>query len=42
MGESGLADSMLHQAEILDGDGSVDPDDTKKLRYETRRLSQRH
>ncbi len=41
MGEHGLADTMLRQAEILENDGNLDPDATKKLRYETRRLTQR-
>lgn len=40
VGEQGLADSMLNQAEILDNGGRLDPNATKKIRYETRSLSQ--
>lgn len=41
MGEENLADAMFRQADILEQSGSLDPDATKKLRYETRRLTQR-
>ncbi|MBN1146998.1 MAG: VWA domain-containing protein [Anaerolineales bacterium] len=41
MGEKYLADAMLEQAEALERSGNLDPDATKKLRYETRRLTQR-
>jgi Ca-activated chloride channel family protein len=40
MGESNLADTMLRQAEILEHGGNMDPEAAKKLRYETRRLTQ--
>lgn len=40
MGEPALAESMSNQAEALEKGGAVDPNTTKKLRYETRRLSQ--
>ena len=39
MGETSLADSMLQQAQTLEKGGQVDPNATKKLRYETRRLT---
>jgi len=41
MGEAALASDMLLQAEVLERNGNMDPEVTKKLRYETRRLSQR-
>jgi len=41
MGEQGLADAMHRQADALEKGGEVDPNATKKLRYETRRISQR-
>jgi Ca-activated chloride channel family protein len=41
MGENGLADAMRRQADILESDGQLDPNTTKKLRYETRRITQR-
>jgi hypothetical protein len=41
MGETALADAMLHQADTLERSGSLDPEAAKKLRYETRRLTQR-
>jgi len=41
MGEDTLADAMNEQANILENDGILNPDATKKLRYETRRLTQR-
>ncbi|MBN2548154.1 MAG: VWA domain-containing protein [Anaerolineales bacterium] len=40
MGEASMADAMLRQAETLERSGSVDPEAAKKLRYETRRLTQ--
>jgi Ca-activated chloride channel family protein len=39
MGESILAGAMLRQAEALERGGTLDPNITKKLRYETRRLT---
>ena len=39
MGETSLADSMLKQAQNLEKGGQVDPNATKKIRYETRRLT---
>jgi Ca-activated chloride channel family protein len=41
MGEAALADTMFRQAETLERSGSLDPDATKRLRYETRRMTQR-
>jgi hypothetical protein len=41
MGERGLADAMGRQADMLESDGQLDPNATKKLRYETRRITQR-
>jgi Ca-activated chloride channel family protein len=41
LGEKSLADAMFQQAENLESSGSMDPDAAKKLRYETRRLSDR-
>ncbi|MFC1878906.1 VWA domain-containing protein [Chloroflexota bacterium] len=41
MGEQLLAETMLRQAESLERSGDLDPDASKKLRYETRRLTQR-
>lgn len=41
MGESGLASAMLLQADNLEQSGTVDPNATKRLRYETRRMTQR-
>jgi hypothetical protein len=38
IGEKSLADAMSQQAQALEREGSVDPNTTKKLRYETRRL----
>jgi Ca-activated chloride channel family protein len=40
MGESNLANSMIQQAQTLEKGGQVDPNATKKIRYETRRLTQ--
>lgn len=40
LGESGLANTMLQQAQALEYNGRLDPDATKKFRYETRRLAQ--
>lgn len=40
LGEQSLADSMLSQADALEQSGVISPEATKKLRYETRRLSQ--
>lgn len=40
MGESSLADIMLKQADSLEQSGNMDPNATKKLRYETRRMTQ--
>jgi Ca-activated chloride channel homolog len=39
MGESGLAGTMFEQAEMLEQNGSLDPDAMKKMRYATRRLT---
>ena len=41
VGEISLADTMLRQAETLERSGSMDPDATKRLRYESRRMTQR-
>lgn len=41
MGESSLAGRMLYQAERLEKNGNIDPESTKQLRYETRRLTHR-
>jgi Ca-activated chloride channel homolog len=41
MGESALGGEMLRQAETLEKTGSIDPSTTKKLRYETRRITQK-
>lgn len=41
LGENSLADAMFRQADNLENSGTMDPDEAKKLRYETRRLSQR-
>lgn len=40
MGEAALAQSMLRQADHLEHSGALDPQVSKKLRYETRRLTQ--
>lgn len=40
MGEPSLASAMLQQADSLESKGSLDPEATKRLRYETRRLTQ--
>lgn len=40
MGEPALAEAMLLQANMLEQHGNIDPDATKRLRYETRRLTQ--
>jgi Ca-activated chloride channel family protein len=40
LGEHELADTMLQQADGLENSGSLDPEATKKLRYETRRMTQ--
>mgnify|MGYP001560594635 CR=1 FL=1 len=40
MGETALADTMFRQAQTLERDGNMDPDATKRLRYETRRMTQ--
>jgi Ca-activated chloride channel family protein len=39
LGEIGLADSMLKQADVLESSGNLDIEVTKKLRYETRKIS---
>ena len=39
MGETALGNEMLRQAETLEKYGHMDPNATKKLRYETRRLT---
>jgi Ca-activated chloride channel family protein len=39
MGEAALASEMLRQADVLEHGNSLDPNITKKLRYETRRLT---
>lgn len=41
IGESSLAKTMLRQAEHLEEKGDLDAEAAKKLRYETRRLTQR-
>jgi len=41
LGEANLASAMFSQAELLERSGSLDPEAAKKLRYETRRLTQR-
>jgi len=41
LGESNLAGAMFNQADLLERSGSLDPEAAKKLRYETRRLTQR-
>ena len=41
IGEEALAETMFHQAEMLERSGNLDPEAAKKLRYETRRLTQR-
>ena len=38
LGESHLADSLIRQAKSLEQVGSLNPDETKKIRYETRHL----
>jgi Ca-activated chloride channel family protein len=40
LGEAALADTMLRQADALESSGGIDPEATKKLRYETRRITQ--
>ena len=40
LGEESLADTMLRQANDLENSGGIDPEATKKLRYETRRIAQ--
>ncbi len=40
LGEANLAGAMLTQADLLERSGSLDAEAAKKLRYETRRLSQ--
>jgi Ca-activated chloride channel family protein len=40
MGEAELANTMLLQAQALELSGRLDPEATKKFRYETRRLAQ--
>jgi len=39
MGEMLLADTMTRQADVLEKIGNVDPDASKKLRYETRHIT---
>ncbi len=39
LGEVALANSMLKQADALEDSGSLDIEATKKLRYETRKIS---
>ena len=41
MGERALATEVERQAEDLEQHGQVDPQRTKRLRYETRKLTQR-
>ncbi len=41
MGETDLANVLNRQADTLEKSGSLDSDATKKLRYETRRLTQK-
>ena len=41
MGEGTLADTMFRQADTLERNGSMDAEATKRLRYETRRMTQR-
>jgi Ca-activated chloride channel family protein len=41
LGEANLASAMFNQADLLESSGSLDPEAAKKLRYETRRLTQR-
>lgn len=41
LGEANLAGAMFNQADLLERSGSLDPEAAKKLRYETRRLTQR-
>jgi Ca-activated chloride channel homolog len=38
MGERNLAEAMQNQADALESNGQLDPNITKKLRYETRRI----
>jgi Ca-activated chloride channel family protein len=40
LGEAALADTMLIQADALESSGDINPEATKKLRYETRRIAQ--
>jgi len=40
MGETNLATAMFQQASLLEQSGHVEPEAAKKLRYETRRLTQ--
>lgn len=40
MGEASLAAAMFQQASLLEQSGHVEPEAAKKLRYETRRLTQ--
>ena len=39
LGEIALANSMLKQADTLESSGSLDAEATKKLRYDTRKIS---
>ena len=41
LGEQNLADILSHQAHMLEQAGSIDPNATKKLRYETRHLTKK-
>jgi Ca-activated chloride channel family protein len=41
MGEDSMANTMLQQAENMERSGKVDPEVTKRLRYETRRMTQK-
>jgi Ca-activated chloride channel family protein len=40
LGETTLADTMLLQADSLESSGGIDPEATKRIRYETRRITQ--
>jgi Ca-activated chloride channel homolog len=41
MGESELGNQMLKQAQLLEHDGKLDRHATKKLRYDTRKITQK-
>ena len=40
MGEQGMANTIIHQANSLERSGMVDTNATKRFRYETRHLAQ--